>query len=99
MAAMAGEETETGLTLCFPTRTAVKQTKIPKGGPQPAAKTVKPLSAVFGSFLPSRMTISGSAASTTSTSGQSARKTEKLNYIHHNPVKRGLVSKPDQWVW
>ena len=26
------------------------------------------------------------------------KETEKLNYMHHNPVKRGLVSKPDQWV-
>jgi putative transposase len=22
---------------------------------------------------------------------------EKLNYMHGNPVKRGLVSSPDQW--
>ncbi len=25
--------------------------------------------------------------------------TEKLNYMHHNPVKRGLVKEPDEWVW
>ena len=24
---------------------------------------------------------------------------EKLNYMHGNPVKRGLVSSPDQWPW
>ena len=24
---------------------------------------------------------------------------EKLRYIHRNPVKRGLVSGPDQWRW
>ncbi len=24
---------------------------------------------------------------------------EKLRYIHRNPVKRGLVEKPDQWKW
>ena len=24
---------------------------------------------------------------------------EKLNYMHGNPVKRGLVSSPDQWSW
>ena len=24
---------------------------------------------------------------------------EKLNYIHLNPVKRGLVEKPEQWKW
>ncbi len=24
---------------------------------------------------------------------------EKLNYMHGNPVKRGLVSSPDQWLW
>jgi len=30
----------------------------------------------------------------------SARKErEKLTYMHHNPVKRGLVSRPEQWPW
>ena len=24
---------------------------------------------------------------------------EKLDYMHHNPVKRRLVSSPDQWRW
>jgi putative transposase len=24
---------------------------------------------------------------------------EKLRYIHRNPVKRGLVSKPEEWEW
>jgi len=24
---------------------------------------------------------------------------EKLRYIHRNPVKRGLVEKPEQWKW
>jgi putative transposase len=24
---------------------------------------------------------------------------EKLRYIHRNPVKRGLVEKPEQWQW
>ena len=24
---------------------------------------------------------------------------EKLNYIHWNPVKRGLVASPEQWRW
>jgi putative transposase len=28
-----------------------------------------------------------------------AKEIEKLRYIHRNPVKRGLVSKPDQWIW
>jgi len=27
------------------------------------------------------------------------KRLEKLNYMHGNPVKRGLVSSPDQWVW
>ena len=27
------------------------------------------------------------------------KETEKLRYIHHNPVKRGLVTEPDQWLW
>jgi putative transposase len=30
----------------------------------------------------------------------SARKqSEKLAYMHHNPVKRGLVSRPEDWRW
>lgn len=24
---------------------------------------------------------------------------EKLDYIHANPVRRGLVDRPDQWLW
>jgi len=24
---------------------------------------------------------------------------EKLRYIHRNPIKRGLVAKPEQWPW
>ncbi len=24
---------------------------------------------------------------------------EKLRYMHRNPVKRGLVEKPEQWKW
>jgi len=24
---------------------------------------------------------------------------EKLRYIHRNPVKRGLVSSPQLWIW
>ena len=24
---------------------------------------------------------------------------EKLRYIHRNPVKRGLVTKPEDWLW
>jgi len=27
------------------------------------------------------------------------KRVEKLNYMHGNPVKRGLVSSPDQWPW
>ena len=27
------------------------------------------------------------------------KRIEKLRYIHRNPVKRGLVSEPDQWRW
>jgi putative transposase len=27
------------------------------------------------------------------------KKIEKLKYIHRNPVRRGLVLKPEQWVW
>ena len=25
--------------------------------------------------------------------------TEKLRYMHRNPVKRGLVEKPEDWLW
>jgi putative transposase len=28
-----------------------------------------------------------------------AKRIEKLRYIHRNPVKRGLVSSPEQWRW
>ena len=24
---------------------------------------------------------------------------EKLDYMHNNPVNKGLVSSPDQWPW
>jgi putative transposase len=27
------------------------------------------------------------------------KKNEKMNYIHFNPVKRGLVEKPGDWIW
>jgi putative transposase len=27
------------------------------------------------------------------------KRVEKLRYMHRNPVKRGLVSEPEQWAW
>jgi hypothetical protein len=27
------------------------------------------------------------------------KRQEKLNYMHNNPVKRGLVSAPGDWPW
>jgi len=27
------------------------------------------------------------------------KRIEKLRYIHRNPMKRGLVSSPEQWPW
>jgi putative transposase len=27
------------------------------------------------------------------------KRVEKLRYMHRNPVKRGLVEKPDDWPW
>jgi len=27
------------------------------------------------------------------------KRVEKLRYIHRNPVKRGLVERPEEWVW
>ncbi len=29
----------------------------------------------------------------------SKRRIEKLRYMHRNPVKRGLVEKPEDWAW
>jgi putative transposase len=28
-----------------------------------------------------------------------AKQTEKLSYIHRNPVRRGLVQSPEEWAW
>lgn len=28
-----------------------------------------------------------------------AKRVEKLRYIHNNPVKRGLVERPEDWRW
>jgi len=27
------------------------------------------------------------------------KRSEKLEYMHSNPVKRGLVVRPDDWAW
>ena len=27
------------------------------------------------------------------------KRIEKLRYIHRNPVKRGLVARPEDWLW
>jgi hypothetical protein len=27
------------------------------------------------------------------------KQTEKIKYMHRNPVKRGLVERPEQWPW
>ena len=27
------------------------------------------------------------------------KRVEKLRYMHRNPVKRGLVEKPEDWAW
>jgi hypothetical protein len=27
------------------------------------------------------------------------KKNEKLNYMHFNPVKRGLARHPKEWLW
>jgi putative transposase len=29
----------------------------------------------------------------------SEKRTEKIRYIHRNPVKRGLVNNPEDWEW
>ena len=28
-----------------------------------------------------------------------AKRIEKLRYIHRNPVRRGLVQRPEDWAW
>ena len=28
-----------------------------------------------------------------------AKRVEKLNYMHWNPMKRGLVMRPEDWAW
>jgi hypothetical protein len=28
-----------------------------------------------------------------------AKRVEKLRYMHRNPVRRGLVTKPEDWKW
>ena len=28
-----------------------------------------------------------------------AKRLEKLNYMHWNPMKRGLVRRPEDWRW
>jgi putative transposase len=28
-----------------------------------------------------------------------AKQVEKLRYMHRNPVKRGLVDRPEDWAW
>ena len=43
-----------------------------------------------------RTTVSGSADSTRS---NEKKRREKLNYMHNNPVKRGLVKQPGDWPW
>jgi putative transposase len=27
------------------------------------------------------------------------KRSEKIDYMHHNPVKRGLVTRPQDWPW
>jgi putative transposase len=27
------------------------------------------------------------------------KRVEKLRYMHRNPVQRGLVLKPEEWLW
>jgi putative transposase len=27
------------------------------------------------------------------------KRSEKIDYMHENPTKRGLVSEPDDWAW
>jgi putative transposase len=30
---------------------------------------------------------------------QSSKRVEKLPYTHRNPVRRGLLAKPEDWSW
>jgi len=31
--------------------------------------------------------------------GSEKKRLEKQNYVHNNPVKRGLVAQPEDWPW
>lgn len=42
---------------------------------------------------------SGSRVTTISTCWSEAKRVEKLRYIHRNPVHRGLVERPEDWLW
>src|SRR5262249_49994595 len=42
---------------------------------------------------------SGTLVITSSTCGGEAKRVEKLRYIHRNPVRRGLVARPEDWKW
>jgi putative transposase len=35
----------------------------------------------------------------TSTYGSERKRTEKLRYMHRNPVVSGLVERPEDWMW
>ena len=41
----------------------------------------------------------GRRVTTTSMCGANANFVEKLRYIHRNPVVRGLVERPEDWLW
>jgi putative transposase len=43
--------------------------------------------------------LSGRSDTTTSMSTANANGSEKLRYIHGNPVTRGLVMNPEDWEW
>jgi hypothetical protein len=48
---------------------------------------------------PETSTSSPSVVFTVSPISAPQKRTEKLTYIHRNPVVRGLVEKPEDWPW
>jgi putative transposase len=46
---------------------------------------------------PYRFWLAGGGYDRNITSAETARKT--VEYIHNNPVRRGLVAAPEEWVW
>jgi hypothetical protein len=58
-----------------------------------------PLLAAFARGGPTNPSRSGSRGSMIFNVWAERKRVENLDYIHNNPVKRGLVAEPEQWRW